>query len=71
MQRFHARPVHFRLRGAPNWIACCAPEGAGKGWFIDFRDHGRAFYAYVYLARPGTRAQALAVLDGLRIDSRR
>ena len=70
VNRFETRPVRFRLRGEPQFITCCAPTGRGRGWFLNFRDGGRAFYAYVYLGRAGTRAQALAILDGLRIRPR-
>ncbi len=66
IERFRPRPRRFGLRGKPQSIACCAPSGR-DGWFFDFRDQGRGFYVYVYLGAPGTRAQALAALDSLRI----
>ena len=63
---FAARPDRFVLRGKPSPIECCAPLGR-PGWFFHFRDGGRGFYGYVYLGRRGTRAEALAILDSLRI----
>ena len=70
IERFRPRPQRFSLRGGPQPVACCAPlERAG--WFFDFRDGGRGFYVYVYLGAPGTRAQALAALDSLRVSPRR
>jgi hypothetical protein len=36
-----------------------------------FGESGRGFYVYVYLGRRGTRAEALAILDGLRVESSR
>lgn len=72
LERFRPRPGRFGLGGKPNPIACCAPTRR-IGWFFNFRDHGRGFYVYVYvyLGLSGTRAQALAALDGLRITPRR
>jgi hypothetical protein len=71
VHRFPARPRRFRLRGAPHWIACCAPEERqDKGWFLSFRDGNRGFYAYVYLGERGTRAQVLGILDSLRVRAR-
>lgn len=65
---FPARPERFALRGAPDWIACCVPdERKDKGWMLAFRDGGRGFYAYVFLGLAGTRADALSILDGLRV----
>jgi hypothetical protein len=63
---FSPRPRRFGLRGKPEAIACCAPSGR-PGWFFNFRDQGRAFYVYVYIGQPGTRAEALAILDSLRV----
>ena len=68
---YPARPARFALRGAPDWIACCVPEERkDKGWLLTFRDGGRALYAYVFLGRAGTRRDALAILDSLRVRSR-
>lgn len=41
-------------------------ECFGLSWRVDFRDGGRAFTAHVY-GPPRERAQALAILDSLRI----
>jgi hypothetical protein len=54
------------VRGRANFLACCAAANAGKGWQLDFRDHGRGFYAYVY----GDPDEALLVLETLRVKSR-
>jgi hypothetical protein len=70
IRRFSPRPRRFSLQGKPTPIACCAPNRR-PGWFFDFRDRGRGFYVYVYLGRAGTRVEALAVLDSLRVQPRR
>lgn len=70
VHRFPARPPRFALRGPAQFQACCPPRDA-KGWFLNFRDGNRGFYAYVYLGRRGTREEALAILDSLRVRSRR
>jgi hypothetical protein len=67
--RFPARPRRFALRGPAQFQACCPPRD-GKGWFLSFRDGNRGFYAYVYLGQRGTRAEALALLDSLRVRRR-
>ena len=68
---FAARPERFALQGPPQWVACCVPDGRkDKGWFLSFRDGNRGFHAYVYLGRPGTRAEALTILDSLRVRRR-
>jgi hypothetical protein len=64
--RFTPRPRRFHVRGPASFLACCAAARAGKGWQLDFRDHGRGFYAYVY----GDPRTALPVLDSLRVKSR-
>jgi hypothetical protein len=70
IRRFRPRPRRFTLRGEPHSIACCAPSSR-PGWFFDFRDRGRGFYAYVYLGEAGTRQEALAILDSLGVQPRR
>jgi hypothetical protein len=70
IRRFSRRPSRFGLRGKPGPIACCAPTRR-PGWFFNFRDRERGFYAYVYLGRAGTRADVLAILDSLRVQPRR
>jgi hypothetical protein len=69
VKRFPRRPEHFRLRGDPQWLVCCEPLHK-RGWRLDFRDGGRAFYAYVYGANRAGRAQALAIVDSLRVRPR-
>jgi hypothetical protein len=67
---FPPRPARFELRGSPHPMECCAPLTRG-GWFLRFGESGRGFYVYVYPGGRGTRAEALAILDGLRIKSPR
>ena len=69
VRRYLPRPRRFALRGEPQWIACCAPLNR-RGWFFDFRDHGRGFYVYAYLGQAGTRGEALAALDSIHIRPR-
>ena len=59
------RPARFAVRGRPTALECCS-IGGRKGWSIEFSDHRRAFYAYLY---PGHRraGELLRVLDSLRV----
>ena len=59
------RPAHFAVRGRPAPLECCS-IGARKGWLVQFSEHGRAFYAYVY---PGHHSvgDVLRVLDSVRV----
>jgi hypothetical protein len=54
------RPRHFEVQGTAGVIECCSIPGR-KGWMIEFGDHGRAFYAYLYPggAAPDALLQAL------------
>jgi hypothetical protein len=61
--RFPLRPRRFRVTGPPSYMSCCAPAREQKGWMLYFRDHGRAFYAYLY----GDARAGLRVLDSLRV----
>jgi hypothetical protein len=70
LSAYPPRPERFSLPGRADWIPCCAPR-SGKGWMLPFRDAGRAFYVYVYLGAPGTRAEALPTLDSLRVRPQR
>jgi hypothetical protein len=69
VKRFPRRPERFRLRGDPQWLVCCEPLHK-RGWMLGFRDGGRAFYAYVYGSTQAVRAQAVAILDSLRVRPR-
>jgi len=69
IRRFSPRPHRVALKGKPQPIACCAPTRR-PGWFFNFRDRGRGFYVYVYLGQAGTRAEALAILNGLQVQPR-
>lgn len=66
---FKPRPSRFALTGKPSEMECCALAHR-VGWMLSFRDRGRAFYAYVYLGREGTRREALGVLDSLDVRPR-
>jgi hypothetical protein len=63
LARFPARPRHFRVRGRPSLMGCCAAAKAGSGWELFFRQGGRGVYAFVY----GDPHQALPVLDSLSV----
>jgi hypothetical protein len=69
VNRFPPRPRRFALRGPAQYQACCPPRD-GKGWFLSFREGNRGFYAYVYVGKRGTRAEALGILDSLRVRER-
>ncbi len=69
IRRFSPRPHRVALKGKPQPIACCAPTRRPE-WFFNFRDRGRGFYVYVYLGQAGTRAEALAILNGLQVQPR-
>jgi hypothetical protein len=69
LDEFRSRPSHFALPGRPHDIECCAPV-ARRGWSLRFADKGRGFYVYVYLGRAGMRAEALGILDSLRVEPR-
>jgi hypothetical protein len=59
------RPPRFVVGGRPSPLECCSLPGR-KGWVLEFSEHGRAFYAYVY---PGDRSPAvlLAALDSFAV----
>jgi hypothetical protein len=63
------RPRHFTVHGQPQPMECCSIPGR-KGWMLEFGDHARAFYAYVY---PGNSSPAplLHLLDSFRASKRR
>jgi hypothetical protein len=69
LRRLPRRPRHFRLPG--NGRAGCLPP---VSTLFEFRARGRAFYVFLSVgpkASAKTRAAAVALLDGLRIGSRR
>jgi hypothetical protein len=59
------RPRRFGVRGGPTPLECCAISGR-RGWVVQFGDHGRAFYAYLYPGR-GAAPTLLQILDSLRV----
>jgi hypothetical protein len=68
--RFPPRPKSFRLpRRLDNLGGCCEiPNGPGVE--LLFRDHGRRFYAFVYVgehARAATRRATVRLLNSLRV----
>jgi hypothetical protein len=70
--RFPARPTRFHLPRDLGDLGGCCEIPNGPGAELEFRDHGRRFYAFVYLgARSGARKDVLAVLNSLRISASR
>ena len=70
--RFPARPPRFHLprRFAGSLGGCCEIP-TGPGVELSFRDHGRRFYAFVYVGRRSeARGSTLALLNSLRIAAR-
>ena len=65
-ERSPLRPATFSVNGLPGLMECCAILGRA-GWSIPFRDHGRAFYAYVYPSGDSPRP-LLRILDSLHVD---
>lgn len=59
------RPRRFSVHGKPVPLECCAIPGR-SGWVLQFGDHRRAFYAYLYPGR-GTAETLLRALDSLRV----
>jgi hypothetical protein len=58
------RPLHFAVSGRPRPIECCSLDR--PGWVIQFGDHGRGFYAFLYPGR-GSRHALLQALDSFRV----
>jgi hypothetical protein len=58
------RPARFNVHGKPSPMECCSIPGR-SGWSLQFSDHGRAFYAYLF---PGNSAvwPLLRLLDTFR-----
>jgi len=71
--RFPVRPARFRLpRRFAGTVGGCCEMPSGPGVELLFRDHGRRFYAFVYVGRrSGARRGAETLLDSLRIMPRR
>jgi hypothetical protein len=70
--RFPARPARFHLpRRLVGSLGGCCEIPTGPGVELPFRDHGRRFYAFVYVGRrSGARGSTLALLNSLRIAAR-
>jgi hypothetical protein len=67
LPRTQRRPRHFRL-DAKGAGGLCTPPNSGE---LTFREHGRAFYIFYGFGRrasTATRAQAMQLLDSLRIE---
>jgi hypothetical protein len=58
------RPAHFTVRGKPSPMECCSIPG-WSGWSLQFSDHGRAFYAYIFPGKSKARP-LLRLLDSFR-----
>ena len=71
--RFPARPARFALPRLGNVGGCCDMP-IGRGAELLFRDHGRRFYAFVYVGKrapPTARRDLLRLLNSLRVSPRR
>jgi hypothetical protein len=67
--RFPARPARFHLPRLGNLGGCCEIP-SGRGAELLFRDHGRRFYAFVYVgARSGAKRDVLTLLNSLRVSA--
>jgi len=67
LPRTPSRPRHFRL-DAEGAGGLCTPPNSGE---LTFREHGRAFYLFYGFgtrAATATHAQAMQLLDSLRIE---
>jgi hypothetical protein len=68
MGRFPLRTARFRLPAKLSTFEGCCNMPNGPGVELLFRDHGRRFYAFVYLGRHSRdRPAALSLLNSLRI----
>jgi hypothetical protein len=71
--RFPARPSKFTLPPLGNLGGCCEIP-VGRGAELLFRDHGRKFYAFVYVgerAPPAARRDLLRLLNSVRVTAPR
>jgi hypothetical protein len=59
------RPGRFTVRGKPSPMECCSIP-CRSGWSLQFSDHGRAFYAYVFPGESKARP-LLRLLDSFRV----
>ena len=65
---FPARQARFRLPEHLSTFEGCCDMPTGPGAELLFRDHGRRFYAFVYLGgRSKDRSAALQLLNSLRV----
>jgi hypothetical protein len=67
------RPAHFKLPPLQNLGGCCEMP-VGPGTELLFRDHGRRFFAFVYVgarAPHGARQNVVRLLDSLRVSAER
>jgi hypothetical protein len=58
------RPVHFAVSGRARPLECCSLDR--PGWVIQFGDHGRGFYAFLYPGR-GSAQPLLRALDSFSV----
>jgi hypothetical protein len=65
LERSPVRSGAFAVSGSPSELECCSIDGRA-GWSIPFRDHGRAFYAFLYPSGDSPRP-LLRILDSLRV----
>ena len=70
--RFPERPTRFHLPPSLGDLGGCCGIPSGPGAELVFRDHGRKFYAFVYVGpRSGARGDVLTLLNSLRISASR
>lgn len=70
---FPARPTRFTLPRLDERLGGCCEMPIGRGAELVFRDHGRRFYAFVYVgehAPAGALHDAMLLLDSLRVATR-
>jgi len=58
------RPLRFAVSGRPRPLECCSLDR--PGWVIQFGDHGRGFYAFLYPGR-GSPQALLQALDSFSV----
>jgi hypothetical protein len=68
--RFPARPGRFTLPRLTGGLGGCCAMPVGRGAELLFRDHGRRFYAFVYIgsrAPVGAKGDVAQLLNSLRV----
>jgi hypothetical protein len=69
---FPKRPKAFSLRRLDGNIGGCCEMPVGRGTELLFRDHGRRFYAFVYIGKHApaeAERDVVSLLNSLRVSS--